>query len=94
MFSLLDKDGSGDISFQEVEAIVERLNAEGEGSQPQLNAQLIWDVLDQVLIVNNYVVYIRYFSHHALLRLWMPTKDRSGTVSLNEFAEGSRAARS
>lgn len=49
MFSLLDNDGSGEISFQEVETVVDRLNAENvKGSQPHLNAQSIWEVLDQV----------------------------------------------
>jgi len=49
MFSLLDKDGSGELSFQEVEAIVDRLNAENDkGSQPYLNSRSIWEVLDQV----------------------------------------------
>ena len=48
MFSLLDKDGSGEISFREIESIINHLNAEAKGCQPHLNAQAIWDVLDQV----------------------------------------------
>lgn len=92
MFSLLDEDGSGDISFQEVEAIVERLNAEGEGSQPHHNAQSIWDVLDQVLVMMCRAPSLCLTPRFALAV--HSTKDRSGTVSLNEFAEGSRTSRS
>jgi len=77
MFALLDADRNGDVSFNELDRLVRDLNA------------------DRAIAAGDGAGVSSVIEHPLLdsRALWaLLDRDRSGAVSLNEFAEGARAA--